>query len=49
MGLIPQEQALGARMMLGMFSRPVAGEEDTVTSAIEFRDKRLYVNGQLLR
>lgn len=49
MGLIPQDQALGARMMLGMFARVVEGQDDTMTSVIEFKDKHLFVNGQMLQ
>ncbi|WP_062762204.1 DUF2125 domain-containing protein [Falsirhodobacter sp. alg1] len=48
-GLLPQEQALGARMILGMFGRPVRGEEDTVTSTVEMKDGGISVNGQRLR
>ncbi|ULB10841.1 DUF2125 domain-containing protein [Cereibacter azotoformans] len=48
MGLVPQEQAMAARMMLGMFARP--GESrDTLTSTLEFRDKGFYANGQRLQ
>lgn len=49
MGLIPQDQAMGARMMLGMFARTVEGQDDTLTSQIEFRDKGFYANGQRLQ
>ncbi|MGP3696947.1 DUF2125 domain-containing protein [Rhodobacter sp. NSM] len=48
MGLIPQEQAMAARMMLGMFARPGQGE-DTLTSTLEFKDKGFYANGQRLQ
>ncbi|MCJ8140629.1 DUF2125 domain-containing protein [Falsirhodobacter halotolerans] len=48
-GLLPEQQALGARMMLGMFSRPVTGQEDAVESRIEMRNGQLLVNGQRLQ
>lgn len=48
MGLIPDDQAMGARMMMGMFARPGDGA-DTLTSTIEFKDKGLYANGQRLQ
>jgi hypothetical protein len=39
---------MGARMMLGVFTRPGAGP-DEVTSVIEFRDGGLFANGQQLQ
>ncbi|TCO73293.1 DUF2125 domain-containing protein [Rhodovulum euryhalinum] len=49
MGLIPQDQATGMRMMLGMFARPT-GEADTMTSQIEVTpDGQVLANGQRLR
>lgn len=48
-GLIPQEQAMGARMMLGMFGRPVDGQPDTVATTIETGPDGLTVNGQRLQ
>jgi hypothetical protein len=48
MGLIPEDQVMGARMMLAMFAKP--GETpDTLVSTIEFKDKGLYANGQRLQ
>lgn len=48
MGLLPEEQAMGARMMLGLFA--VVSGEDTLTSKIEFReDGGIYANGQRLQ
>ncbi len=48
MGLIPQEQIMGAQMMLGMFTVPAG--EDAVTSKIEFKeDGGIYANGQRLQ
>lgn len=48
MGLVPEDQAMGARMMMGMFAVPAG--EDALTSKIEFReDGGLYANGQRLQ
>ncbi len=45
MGLIPEDQAMGARMMMGLFAVPTG--EDTLTSKIEFKeDGGVYANGQ---
>lgn len=49
MGLVPQEQALGARMMMGLFARPGDGE-DTLTSTIEVKeDGSVLANGQRIQ
>ena len=49
MGALPQEQAMGARMMLGLFARP-GGGDDTLTSRIEFTPQGgIIANGQPLR
>ncbi|NNL19296.1 MAG: DUF2125 domain-containing protein [Boseongicola sp.] len=49
MGLVPEEQAMGARMMLGLFARPGAGE-DTLESTIELKeDGSILANGQRIR
>jgi hypothetical protein len=47
-GLLPPDQVMGARMMMGLFGRPGEGP-DTLTSSIEFKDKGLFVNGQQLQ
>ncbi|MEO0669438.1 MAG: DUF2125 domain-containing protein [Pseudomonadota bacterium] len=49
MGLVPEDQAMGARMMMGLFAVP--GEaEDTLTSKIEVNDEgHVLANGQRLR
>ena len=45
MGLVPEDQAMGARMMMGLFAVPTG--EDTLTSKIEFKeDGGVYANGQ---
>ncbi len=49
MGLLPPEQAMGTRMMLGLFARPGEGE-DTLTSKIEVNAAgEVLANGQRLR
>lgn len=48
MGLLPDDQAMGARMMLGVFARPGPGP-DELTSLIEFKDGGLFANGQQLQ
>lgn len=47
-GLVPQEQAMGGRMMLGLFTRPVG--DDKMVTDIEIDEKaHVYANGQRLR
>lgn len=49
LGLLPEEQAMGARMMLGLFARPGTGE-DTLVSTIEVgTDGSISANGQRIR
>lgn len=49
MGLLPEEQATGVRMMLGLFARPGEGE-DTLQSTIEMKeDGSVLANGQRIR
>ncbi|MEM1374360.1 MAG: DUF2125 domain-containing protein [Pseudomonadota bacterium] len=49
MGLLPADQAMGARMMLGLFMTPGEGP-DTLTSRIEVRpDGQVLANGQRIR
>ncbi|UOA30691.1 hypothetical protein DSM110093_00444 [Sulfitobacter sp. DSM 110093] len=49
MGLVPQEQAMGARMMMGLFTVPGDGE-DSLTSKIEFtEDGGILANGQQIK
>ena len=49
MGLLPEDQALGTRMMMGLFT--VAGDgDDTLTSKIEVKDDgQILANGQRLK
>lgn len=50
MGYLPEDQAIGARMMLGLFARPGGGGEDHLTSEIEFREGgSVFANGQQMR
>ncbi|WP_223421074.1 DUF2125 domain-containing protein [Tateyamaria pelophila] len=49
MGLLPQEQAMGARMMMGLFAVPGEGA-DTLNSRIEVTPEgHVVANGQRLR
>ncbi len=50
MGLIPEDQAMGARMMMGLFARPGDGE-DTLVSEIEVDGATgaISANGQRLQ
>ncbi|WP_371229405.1 DUF2125 domain-containing protein [Roseovarius sp. 2305UL8-3] len=49
MGLLPEEQAMGARMMMGLFAIPGEGD-DMLTSKIEVKsDGQVLANGQRLR
>ncbi|WP_347138203.1 DUF2125 domain-containing protein [Paracoccus sp. SSK6] len=50
MGLVPQEQMMGMRMMLAMFAKPDAGNPDRLTSEIEFREGgSIFANGQQVK
>lgn len=48
LGLVPEDQAMGARMMMGMFARPGDGP-DTLVSTLEFKDKGFFANGMQLQ
>ena len=49
MGLLPEDQAMGARMMMGLFAVPGEGE-DSLTSKIEVKsDGQILANGQRLK
>lgn len=48
MGLVPEDQAMGARMMMGLFAVPTG--EDQLSSKIEFKDDGgIYANGQRIQ
>ena len=49
MGMLPEEQAMGARMMMGLFAVP-GTEPDTLSSKIEFtEDGQVLANGQRIK
>ena len=48
MGMLTEDDAMGARMMMSMFANPGAGA-DELTSTLEFKDKHFYANGQQLQ
>jgi len=49
MGMLPEEQAMGARMMMGLFAVPGEGE-DTLNSKIEINDQgHVLANGQRIQ
>ena len=49
MGYLPEDQAMGMRMMMGMFAVPGDGE-DVLTSTIQVKpDGQILANGQRLR
>ncbi len=47
MGLLPEDQVMGFRMMLSMFAN--ATGEDELSSTLEFKDKGFFANGQRLQ
>lgn len=50
MGLVPEDQAMGARMMMGLFAVPSEEEEDTLTSTIVVNEEgHVLANGQRLK
>lgn len=49
MGLLPQEQLMGARMMLGLFARPGDGEDTLVSTITVDENGGVFANGQQLR
>lgn len=49
MGLLPEEQAMGARMMMGLFAVP-GDAPDTLKSTVEFtQDGQVLANGQRIK
>lgn len=49
MGFVPDDQAMMAKMMMGMFAKPGAGE-DTLVSTVEVKeDGSVFANGQQLQ
>jgi hypothetical protein len=49
MGLLPEDQAMGARMMLGLFARPGDGEDTLVSEITVQEDGSVLANGQRIR
>jgi len=50
MGLIPEDQIMGVRMMLAMFAKPEAEGEDKLVSKVEFKEGgSIFVNGQQMK
>lgn len=49
MGLVPEDQMMGARMMLGMFAKVDPATPDTMTSDLEFKGKSFFANGMQLQ
>ena len=48
-GVVPEEQAMGARMMLGMFAKPAAAEGEMVSTIRFAEDGGIFVNDQQVR
>jgi len=48
LGIIPEDQVMAGRMMMGMFARPGDGP-DTLTSTLEFKNKGFFANGMQLQ
>ena len=49
MGLLTSDDAMGARMMVAMFTNAGAEGADELTSTIEVKDQVLYANGQRMQ
>lgn len=50
MGLVPEDQMMGMRMMLAMFAKPVEGQGDQMQTQIEFREGgSIFANGQQIK
>lgn len=49
MGLLPQEQAMGARMMMGMFARPGDGPDNLVSKIEVKKEGSIFANGQQIK
>lgn len=49
MGLVPEDQAQGMRMMTGMFARPGDGEDTLVSEIVVTEDGQVLANGQRLK
>lgn len=49
MGLLPEDQATGFRMMLGLFARPGEGDDTLVSEITATEDGQILANGQRLK
>ncbi|WP_414898753.1 DUF2125 domain-containing protein [Rhodovulum sp. YEN HP10] len=49
MGLVPEDQAMGLRMMMGMFARPGDGPDTMVSDITVTEEGQVLANGQRLR
>jgi hypothetical protein len=49
MGMLPEDQAMGARMMLGLFARPGDGPDTLVSEITVQPDGAVLANGQRIR
>jgi len=49
MGLVPQDQASGMRMMMGLFATPGDGEDELVSKIEVTGDGQVLANGQRLK
>ncbi len=49
MGMLPEDQAMGARMMLGLFARPGGGEDTLVSEITVQPDGAILANGQRIK
>ncbi|WP_199259909.1 DUF2125 domain-containing protein [Paracoccus binzhouensis] len=50
MGLIPEDQIMGVRMVMAMFAKPVAEGEDKLETRLEFKEGgSIFANGQQIK
>ncbi|SMO74668.1 DUF2125 domain-containing protein [Paracoccus laeviglucosivorans] len=50
MGLIPEDQMMGVRMMLAMFAKPVDGNPEKLVTDLEFKEGgSIFANGQQIK
>jgi hypothetical protein len=49
MGLLPQEQAMGARRMMGLFARPGDGPDNLVSKIEVKKEGSIFANGQQIK
>ena len=49
MGLVPQDQATGVRMMMGLFARPGPGEDELVSKIEVTEEGQVLANGQRIK